>query len=53
MMTDNTMKSPAGLWREMPIVIGSSSSDAGRAKLLYVWLRSTGMDDMEEIRGMW
>jgi hypothetical protein len=50
---DMKMRSPAGFWRDMPIVIGSSSSDASRAQLLYVWLRSTGMDEMDEIRGMW
>ncbi|MDD1693760.1 MAG: hypothetical protein LUQ71_03465 [Methanoregula sp.] len=50
---DLKMRSPAGFWRDMPIVIGSSSSDASRAQLLYVWLRSTGMDEMDEIRGMW
>jgi len=50
MSTDMKMQS---LWREMPIVIGASSSDANRARLLYVWLRSTGMDEMDEIRGMW
>lgn len=53
MATDIKMRSPAGFWREMPIVIGASSSDANRARLLYVWLRSTGMDEMDEIRGMW
>lgn len=54
MMTDDTkMRSPAGFWRDVPIVIGASSSDIGRAQLLYVWLRLTGMDEMNEIRGMW
>jgi hypothetical protein len=53
MSTDMKMRSPSGFWREMPIVMGSSSSDANRAQLLYVWLRSTGMDEMDEIRGMW
>jgi len=50
---DMKMQSPAGFWRDVPIVIGASSSDMGRAQLLYVWLRSTGMDEMNEIRGMW
>ncbi|MCK9630926.1 MAG: hypothetical protein M0R30_04730 [Methanoregula sp.] len=53
MSNDLKMRSPAGFWRDMPIVIGSTSSDASRAQLLYVWLRSTGMDEMNEIRGMW
>jgi hypothetical protein len=51
--TDLKMKSPVGLWRDVPMVIGSSSSDASRAQLIYGWLRSTGMDEMNEIRGMW
>lgn len=50
---DMKMQSPAGFWREVPMVIGNSSSDIGRAELLYVWLRSTGMDEVNEIRGMW
>ena len=54
MMTDDMkMRSPAGFWRDVPNVIGGSSSDIGRAQLLYVWLRMTGMDEMNEIRGMW
>lgn len=50
---DMKMRSPVGFWSDMPIVVGSSSSDAGRAQLLYTWLRSTGMDEMDEIKGMW
>jgi hypothetical protein len=53
MSTDMKMRSPAGFWREMPIVIGPTFSDVNRAQLLYVWLRSTGMDELDEIRGMW
>jgi len=53
MSVDMKMRSPAGFWRDMPIVVGSSSSDAGRAQILYIWLHSTGMDEMDEIRGMW
>lgn len=53
MADDMKMRSPAGFWRDVPIVIGASSSDMGRAQLLYVWLRMTGMDEMNEIRGMW
>ena len=53
MENDMKMQSPAGFWRDVPMVIGDSSSDIGRAELLYVWLRSTGMDEMNEIRGMW
>ncbi|MDD4137994.1 MAG: hypothetical protein PHT99_08915 [Methanoregula sp.] len=50
---DMKMKNPAGFWCDMPIVIGSSSSEAGRAQLLYTWLHSSGMDEMDESKGMW
>jgi hypothetical protein len=53
MTNDMKMKSPAGFWNELPILIGSSSSGAGRARLLYARLQSTGMDEMDEIKGMW
>lgn len=43
----------AGLWKEMPIHVKSTSSDAGRAQLLYGWLHITGMDEMNEIQGSW
>lgn len=50
---DMKMWSPDGYWYDMPMVIGSSCSDTGRARLLYTWLRSMGMDGMDEIKGMW
>jgi len=53
MVNELKMKSPEGFWSDIPIVIGPSSSGATRAQLLYVWLRSTGMDGMDDIQGTW
>jgi hypothetical protein len=50
---DMKLTGHAGLWKEMPIHIKSTSSDAGRAQLLYGWLHITGMDEMNEIKGIW
>jgi len=50
---DMKLTGHASLWKEMPIHIKSTSSGAGRAELLYGWLQTTGMDEMNEIKGMW
>lgn len=50
---DMKLTGHAGLWKEMPIHVKSISSDAGRAQLLYGWLHVTGMDEMNEIKGIW
>lgn len=46
-------KSPAVIWREMPTVMGMDSSEAGRTRLLYTWLHTTGMDESEETMRKW
>lgn len=50
---DMKLTGQASLWKEMPIHVKNTSSDAGRTQLLYGWLHNTGMDEMNEIKGIW
>nr|WP_321349488.1 hypothetical protein [uncultured Methanoregula sp.] len=50
---DVKLSGNASLWKEMPIHVRGTSSDAGRAQLLYGWLHITGMDEMNECKGCW
>jgi len=50
---DMKPSSSTNLWNDVPIRMKSTVSDAGRAQLLYGWLRITGMDQMNEIKGCW
>ncbi len=50
---DIKQSSNGNLWKDVPMHVRSTASDAGRAQLLYGWLRVTGMDQMNEIQGCW
>jgi hypothetical protein len=50
---ERKMKQPLAFFSDEESTIGFTSSGAMRSQLLFRWLRFTGMDEMNEIRGKW